>query len=206
MSAAPTPFDVSRLDFDKGAGLVTVVAQDAADGAVLMVAFADREAMTRTLETGYLHFFSRTRGLWKKGETSGNTLRVVDLRADCDGDAIVARVVPAGPACHTGSTTCFGEPDSDPLRTLERVVNQRAAEPESSEGRPSYTRRLLGDRNLRLKKLGEETSELVVALADGNAAGATEEAADVVYHLIVALRAAGVSWSDVLGVLRDRAK
>ncbi|WP_394830870.1 bifunctional phosphoribosyl-AMP cyclohydrolase/phosphoribosyl-ATP diphosphatase HisIE [Pendulispora rubella] len=199
-------FDPEKLDFEKGGGLVTVVAQGAKDGAVLMVAFADREAVTRTLETGYLHFFSRKRGLWKKGETSGNTLRVVELLSDCDADAIVARVEPAGPACHTGSTTCFGEPEADAIRTLERVIAQRAAEPEKTEGKPSYTRRLLGDRNLRLKKLGEETSELVVALADGNKAAATEEAADVVYHVMVALHAAGVDWNDVLEVLRQRAR
>jgi len=198
--------DPEKLDFEKGGGLVTVVAQDAADGAVLMVAFANREAVTLTLETGYLHFFSRRRGLWKKGETSGNTLRVVELRSDCDADAIVARVQPAGPACHTGSTTCFGEPEADAVRTLERVIAQRATEPDKAEGKPSYTRRLLGDRNLRLKKLGEETSELVVALADGNKAGATEEAADVVYHLMVALHAAGVAWNDVLDILRKRAR
>ncbi|WP_394827537.1 bifunctional phosphoribosyl-AMP cyclohydrolase/phosphoribosyl-ATP diphosphatase HisIE [Pendulispora albinea] len=215
MTTESTPhfaLDPAQLDFDKGNGLLVMVAQDAADGAVLMVAFADREAVTRTLETGELHFFSRRRGLWKKGETSGNTLRVVDLRADCDGDAIVARVVPAGPACHTGATTCFGEPQGDALRALERVIQQRAAEaarppdPDATQGRPSYTRRLLADRNLRLKKLGEESTELVVALADGDKARAAEEAADVVYHVMVALRASGVEWADVLEVLRKRAR
>ncbi len=202
-------FDAEKLDFEKGGGLVVVIAQHAENGAVLMVAFADREAVTRTLETGDLHFFSRRRGLWKKGETSGNTLRVVELRADCDADAVLARVIPAGPACHTGSDTCFGDlpiEEEDAVRALTRVVAQRAAEPDVEGARPSYTRRLLKDRNLRLKKLGEETSELVVALADGNIAGATEEAADVIYHLVVALHAAGVSWDDVQRVLRERAK
>src|SRR5512133_1279117 len=101
--------DLSRLDFTKGSGLVTVVAQDARTGAVLMVAAADREAMERTIATGEMHYRSRTRGLWHKGATSGNVQRVVSLHHDCDSDAVLARVTPAGPACHTGATSCFGD-------------------------------------------------------------------------------------------------
>src|SRR5512147_2222889 len=97
-----------RLDFTKQGGLVTVVAQDATTGAVLMVAHADREAIARTEATGEMHYLSRTRGPWHKGATSGNVQRVVSLSPDCDGDAVLARVTPAGPACHTGSTSCFG--------------------------------------------------------------------------------------------------
>src|ERR671919_2949419 len=96
------------LDFSKGDGLVTIVTQDARTGAVLMVAHADREALERTVATGEMHYRSRTRGLWHKGATSGNVQRVASLTADCDGDAVLARVIPAGPACHSGSTTCFG--------------------------------------------------------------------------------------------------
>src|ERR687892_1125617 len=95
------------LDFSKGDGLVTIVTQDARTGAVLMVAHADREALERTVATGEMHYRSRTRGLWHKGATSGNTQRVVTLTPDCDGDAVLARVEPAGPACHTGAGTCF---------------------------------------------------------------------------------------------------
>ncbi len=102
--------DVSTLDFAKGNGLVTVVAQDAATGRVLMVAHADQEALERTIATGEMHYRSRTRGLWHKGATSGNVQRVVALAADCDGDAVLARVTPAGPACHTGAVSCFDEP------------------------------------------------------------------------------------------------
>ena len=102
--------DLDTLNFDKHAGLVTVVAQDATTGAVLMVAHADREALERTLATGEMHYRSRTRGLWHKGSTSGNVQRVVALFADCDGDAVVARVRPAGPACHTGAHSCFHHP------------------------------------------------------------------------------------------------
>ena len=203
---AAAELDLDAVDFDKGGGLVPVVAQDARTGAVLMVAYADREALERTLATGDMHFRSRRRGLWKKGETSGNVLRVVGLSLDCDADTVLARVEPHGPACHTGATTCFGEPPIDAIRALERVVDRRASEPEPSEGKPSYTKRLLGDRNLRLKKLGEEAAELVVALADQDTERAAEEAADLVYHVMVALRGAGVSFDAVRAVLDRRAR
>src|SRR5688500_3294801 len=101
--------DLTALDFDKHGGLVTVVAQDALSGAVLMVAQADREALQRTLETGEMHYRSRSRGLWHKRATGGNRQRVVSLAADCDGDAVLARVSASGPACHTGRRSCFGD-------------------------------------------------------------------------------------------------
>jgi len=224
--------DLDALDFGKGNGLVTVVAQDAVTGAVLMVAHADREALARTLETGEMHYRSRTRGLWHKGATSGNVQRVVSLAADCDGDAVLARVRPAGPACHTGATSCFGDDAlaADALGALDRTIRARGAPPHSNDApdagdpahrsaadgsratpaadppRPSYTARLLGDRNLRLKKLGEEAAELVLACADGDAPRAADEGADLVYHALVALRAAGVSLDDVRRVLDGRAR
>jgi phosphoribosyl-AMP cyclohydrolase / phosphoribosyl-ATP pyrophosphohydrolase len=199
--------DLSALDFSKGDGLVTVVAQDATTGTVLMLAHADRQALERTIATGEMHYHSRTRGLWRKGETSGNVQRVVSMSADCDGDAVLARVTPAGPACHTGSTSCFGESAlaADSLSTLDATIAERSSARGSDAGAPSYTRRLLGDRNLRLKKLGEEAAELAVALADGDAGRATEEGADLIYHLLVALRGAGVSLADVRRVLASRA-
>jgi phosphoribosyl-ATP pyrophosphohydrolase/phosphoribosyl-AMP cyclohydrolase len=229
--------DLDRLDFAKGGGLVTVVAQDAITGAVLMVAHADRDSLERTLATGEMHYRSRTRGPWRKGETSGNVQRVVALEPDCDGDAVLARVVSAGPACHTGEATCFGEGEGDALESLARVIEARWADsvaggagpapdgarpdgagapaadatparfattPPGAET-PSYTKRLLADRNLRLKKLGEETAELVMALADGDRARAAQEAADLAYHLLVALRAAGVTLDQVRRVLAARA-
>ena len=117
--------DIAALNFEKGAGLVTVVAQDARTGAVLMVAHADREALERTIATGEMHYRSRTRGAWHKGATSGNVQRVVSLSLDCDGDAVLARVVPAGPACHTGSTSCFGNAAlADEIREALRVGEQ----------------------------------------------------------------------------------
>jgi phosphoribosyl-AMP cyclohydrolase / phosphoribosyl-ATP pyrophosphohydrolase len=197
-----THFDSSVLNFEKGNGVVTIVAQHAITGSVLMVAHADRQAIEKTLETGEMHYTSRTRGLWHKGATSGNVQRVVSLVADCDGDSVLARVKPAGPACHVGTTSCFGAAPSDSLADLSAVVEQRAT---GSEGpAPSYTQRLLGDRNLRLKKLGEEAAELVVACSDADPVRAREEAADLMYHVLVALRAVGVSRDSVLEVLAER--
>lgn len=201
--------DLGTLDFAKGGGLVTVVTQDHLTGEVLMVAHADREALERTLATGEMHYRSRTRGPWHKGGTSGNVQRVVSLTADCDADAVLARVRPAGPACHTGARTCFVAPGAegsrgDALGTLDATIAARAAAPAGTGG--GYTQKLLGDRNLRLKKIGEEASELVTACADGDAARATEEAADLIYHALVALRAAGGSLDGVRAVLDARAR
>lgn len=206
-------FDLSQLDFTKGEGLITVVTQDASNGQVLMVAHADRRAVERTLASGEMHYFSRERGPWHKGATSGNTQRVVSLACDCDGDTLLARVIPAGPACHTGSMSCFVGPDAgDALFALDATIAGRAADtvvhttpaPAAADD-PSYTRRLLEDRNLRLKKLGEEAAELVAACADNDLRRATEEVADLVYHALVALRAAGGSLADVQRVLAGRA-
>ena len=195
------------LDFAKHGGLVTVVTQDARTGAVLMVARADREALELTIATGEMHYHSRTRGLWHKGATSGNVQRLVSLTPDCDGDTVLARVIPAGPACHTGAPTCFGTVDSrdpahDVLERLDAVIAERAIT--SGEGAASYTRKLLGDRNLRLKKLGEECAELITACADGNRDGAIGEGADLIYHALVALRGVGVSLQDVTAELERR--
>lgn len=197
--------DLDRLDFAKGNGLVSVIAQDVASGAVLMLAFADREALERSIASGELHLFSRSRGPWHKGATSGNVLRVRELVADCDGDAVLARVEPAGPACHTGTRTCFGEEArGDALATLDATIAARAASEDQAGA--GYTQKLLGDRNLRLKKIGEEASELVTACADGDVARATEETADLVYHALVALRAVGGSLDGVREVLARRAR
>lgn len=193
--------DIGKLNFEKGNGTITVVAQHAHTGEVLMVAAADRTAVEKTIETNEMHYLSRTRGLWHKGATSGNTQRVVSLSPDCDGDALLARVLPRGPACHTGTRSCF---NSDaPIRflgSLDATIRDRAENPSGS----SYTSKLLADRNLRLKKLGEETAELVVALADHDVERAKEEAADLVYHVLVALRAESVGWDDVEAVLALR--
>ena len=198
-------FSIDSIDFAKNNGLVTVVTQDARSGAVLMVAHADREALERSIATGEMHYRSRSRGLWHKGATSGNRQRIISLTADCDGDAVLARVTTLGPACHTGEVSCFGDVAlaADALGALDATIASRAAGEGDGE---SYTRRLLDDRNLRLKKLGEETAELVTACADGDAARATAEGVDVVYHLLVALQALGVTLDDVRRVVWERRK
>jgi len=203
--------DLDQLDFTKGGGLVTVVTQDAVSGAVLMVAHADQDALERTIETGEMHYRSRTRGLWHKGATSGNLQRIVSLEADCDGDAVLARVHSDGPACHTGARSCFGVRAlaADALGVLDATIDQRAKGASSTEstdasGKPSYTRRLLDDRNLRLKKIGEEGAELVTACADEDVPRAVDECADLFFHALVALRATGGSLGDVRRALAAR--
>lgn len=196
--------NLDALNFQKGSGLVSVVTQHARTGQVLMQAFANREALERTLATGEMHYHSRTRGLWHKGASSGNTQQVISLTADCDGDTILARVIPAGPACHTGAVTCFGEVAADTLGELDALIDSRSVLPPSDT--VSYTAKLLGDRNLRLKKIGEESSEFVTACADGDAVRATEEAADLLYHMLVALHAVGGSLDGVRSELRARTR
>lgn len=199
------------LDFERGGGFVTVIAQDAATGDVLMVARADREAVARTLASREMHYHSRRRGLWLKGEESGNRQHVVALHADCDGDAVLATVVPTGPACHTGAWSCFPNGGAT-LRRLDAVIAARAAAAAAGDAsgagpaplQPGYTGRLLRDRNLRLKKVGEEAAEFCVACADGDAPAAVAEAADLLYHVLVALRGVGAGLDDVVTCLAGR--
>lgn len=194
--------DVAQLDavdFDKGEGLVPVVTQHSRTGEVLMLAYANREALGRSLETGDMWYFSRSRGrLWRKGEVSGNTQRLVSLDADCDGDTVLARVAPSGPSCHTGNWSCFSAPPV--LAALGALLRQRANAPPAE----SYTARLLADENLRLKKLGEETVELALACAAGDTSQVAAEAADVFYHTLVACLGAGVGMDAVLEALEQR--
>ena len=199
------PVSVPRdLAYD-AAGLVPVVVQDHASGDVLMVAYANAEALSRTADTGLAHFWSRSRrALWRKGETSGHGLRVREVRADCDRDTLLMVVDPDGPACHTGSRTCFGD-DAPALAgvvdELQRVIAQRAtASPESS-----YTARLLAKGpDQALKKIGEEATEVVLAAKGESDERLAEEAADLLYHLLVALRQRGVAFARVLETLRAR--
>jgi phosphoribosyl-ATP pyrophosphohydrolase/phosphoribosyl-AMP cyclohydrolase len=187
------------------AGLIPVVVQEADSGDVLMVAYANREALDRTAQTGQAHFWSRRRGaLWRKGETSGNGMRVREMRTDCDRDALLMVVDPAGPACHTGSRTCFGdEPATSAgmIGELGRVIASRAtASPDSS-----YTARLLaGGQDQVLKKIGEEATEVVLAAKSESDERLAEEAADLLYHLMVAMAQRQVPFARALEVLRAR--
>ncbi len=199
--------DIDALRFDAERGTVVVVAQDSVTGRVLMVAYADREALEMTMRTGEMHYRSRTRGLWHKGATSGNVQKVVSLSADCDADTVLARVLPAGPACHSGEISSFGaEAGANAFSDLSAVVSSRALAEPSAEGKPSYTRKLLADRNLRLKKIGEEAAELVTACADERRPRAVEEAADLIYHIGVALAGVGSGLDEVAGELARRAE
>ena len=197
--------DIEKLNFEKGGGFVTVVTQDARSGVVLMVARADRQALEKSVSSGEMHYHSRTRGLWRKGATSGNIQKVISLLPDCDGDAVLARVLPAGPTCHTGMQSCFGEAalSADALGELDRTISQRAAA-SGDTAKSSYTRKLLDNRNLRLKKLGEEAAELVAACADADSKRAVEEGADLLYHLLVALHGAGGDLSGLRAELAAR--
>lgn len=200
-------FDITTLDFEKGGGTIIVVAQDATTGTVLMVAQADRTAVERTIATGEMHYTSRRRGLWHKGATSGNVQRVLSLTLDCDRDALLARVQPAGPSCHTGDRSCFGNvAPADALADLAVTIERRLEDVAEVGAEQSYTRRLLADRNLRLKKLGEEAVELSIACMERDVARVTEECADLLYHMLVAARAAGVSLDDIRAELARRAR
>jgi phosphoribosyl-ATP pyrophosphohydrolase/phosphoribosyl-AMP cyclohydrolase len=176
-----------------------------------MLGYADLEALRRTMADGRVWFYSRSRETyWRKGETSGNELILESLHTDCDADAVLALVSPAGPTCHTGSRSCFETAPTLPglADVIEaRRVAQGGADDDASgrrDARPSYTQRLLADRNLRLKKLGEEAVELALACADADGVRCAEEAADLMYHALVACASEGVSLDDVLRVLQSR--
>lgn len=199
-------FDVSAVDFDKGGGLACAVVQDRRTLQVLMVAWIDRAALEETLQSGEATFFSRSRNArWRKGETSGNRLKVESITLDCDGDALLLLAEPAGPACHTGATSCFGERSADlgQLGVLERTIQARAsASPEAS-----WTAKLLAAGPKRVaQKVGEEGIETALAGAAGDDAELCEESADLLYHLAVLLHARGKSFADVMDVLAKRAE
>jgi phosphoribosyl-ATP pyrophosphohydrolase/phosphoribosyl-AMP cyclohydrolase len=187
-------------------GLVPCVIQDWSTGEVLTLAYMNAEAIERTRITGELHLWSRSRGeLWRKGATSGNTQAVHGLRYDCDADALLALVEPAGPACHTGQRTCFHRGDMaaaphEALPGLERTIAARAAEP--PEG--SYTAALLADPAKVGEKVAEEAEEVVRAAREESDERVAEEAADVLYHLAVLLRSRGLGLTDAEKVLLAR--
>lgn len=184
--------------------LIPVIAQDAVNNNVLMLAWTDRRALAATRKTGFMHYHSRSRGtLWKKGETSGHVQQVESLHYDCDRDTILARVRQTGPACHKNQYSCFSpRPFGGTLGELEGILRERAARPVKG----SYTRKLLADPRLRAEKLLEETSELIAAAKSGRRRDITAEAADVLYHLMVELTAHGLSMADVQRELANRRK
>jgi phosphoribosyl-ATP pyrophosphohydrolase/phosphoribosyl-AMP cyclohydrolase len=192
------------LSFDDR-GLIPVVVQDRASGDLLMVAYANALALRRTAETGFAHFWSRSReALWQKGETSGHRMRVREARADCDRDTVLMIVDPEGPACHQGTRTCFGEQALTAAGILEevrRVIVERAR----TGGEGSYTVGLLSKGlDHTLKKVGEEATEVVLAAKGETDERVAEETADLLFHLLVALQQRGVPLERALDVLRRR--
>jgi len=188
--------------------LIVTVVQDATTRHVLMVAYMNEQAFNATRSSGEVHFWSRSRNeLWRKGATSGNTLRVIDILPDCDGDTLLILVEPAGPACHKGTSTCFGERPA----SVGAVIDELAAIIRSrTEVRPedSYTARLIADPDLAARKVLEEAGEVAFAAKDVPGGGATsrvvEEAADEIYHLLALLAGLGIDFDDVGAELSSR--
>jgi phosphoribosyl-AMP cyclohydrolase / phosphoribosyl-ATP pyrophosphohydrolase len=221
--AAEISRHVARVRFDER-GLVPCVMQDSRTGEVLTLAYMNEESLRLTLETGEIHFYSRTRQeIWHKGASSGNTQHLTQIRYDCDGDAVLALVEPAGPACHTGERSCFyrdlegsaeSAPDAPPapgepvpvpfeaLPELERTLVERKRERPSG----SYTVSLLDDPGLAADKVKEEAREVVKAVQSESEERIAEEGADVVYHLAVLMLTRGVSMAEVLRILNGRRK
>jgi phosphoribosyl-ATP pyrophosphohydrolase/phosphoribosyl-AMP cyclohydrolase len=207
--------DVGAIDFDKGGGLVPAIVQHAQSGAVLMLGYMNREALRATFTRRRVVFFSRSRQcLWEKGETSGNTLELVAVRADCDRDTLLVAALPAGPACHLGTATCFGDDapvgeeqragDADGLgflAALQSIIAQRIAE--RPEG--SYTARLYSEGPKRIaQKVGEEGLEVALAAAAETDDKVVAESADLIYHLLLLLKSRGLSLRQVVAELEAR--
>lgn len=199
-----TQNDIETLDWDKNAGLIPAVIEDAVSGRVLMLAYMNREALQKTLETKRVTFFSRSKGrLWTKGETSGNFLNLVDLAADCDKDTLLVTVNAEGPACHLGTPSCFGDLQSrwQFLRDLEVLLaSRKGADPATSYTASLYAR---GTKRIA-QKVGEEGVETALAATVHDREELRNEAADLVYHLLVLLQAENLELADVIDILRER--
>ncbi|MFN4041154.1 MAG: bifunctional phosphoribosyl-AMP cyclohydrolase/phosphoribosyl-ATP diphosphatase HisIE [Brevundimonas sp.] len=198
--------DPQALDFAKGDGLIPAVVQDAATLQVLTLAYMDRAALDETIQSGEATFFSRSRGgRWRKGETSGDRLHVVSITPDCDGDALVVKVRPVGNACHLNRISCFGDEDAPGLGRVARL-EQTIAERAGADPAESWTARLIAEGSKRVaQKVGEEGVETALAGVAGPDSELASEAADLVYHLLVLLRARNMVFQDVLDVLASRA-
>lgn len=194
-----------NIDFDKGNGLVPAIVQDATTEQVLMLGYMNAESLSKTTETGLVTFYSRSRQqLWTKGETSGNTLALVSVTSDCDHDTLLVRAHPTGPTCHEGTVSCFGEAGPEGLGFLayleDLIEGRKAADPNSS-----YTAKLLqGPLRRAAQKVGEEGVETALAAVAETPDKLTSEAADLIYHLLVLLRAKNVDLADVITELRSR--
>lgn len=196
-----------KLDFEKMGGLLPAIVQDNNTGKVLMLGFMNEEAYETTRETGKVTFFSRTKNrIWTKGETSGHTLQVVAMLPDCDSDTLLVKAIPAGPVCHTGADTCFGEKNAEDvlfLKYLQNFIERRRQE--MPEG--SYTTSLFQKGvNRMAQKVGEEAVETVIEATNGTEEGFIYEASDLIYHLIVLLTSKGLRMEDLARELKKRHK
>ncbi|MCX6327036.1 MAG: bifunctional phosphoribosyl-AMP cyclohydrolase/phosphoribosyl-ATP diphosphatase HisIE [Bacteroidia bacterium] len=192
-----------NIDFSKGNGLVPVVIQDNNTLQVLMVGYMNEEAYSKTRDEGKVTFFSRSKNrLWTKGETSGNYLYVEEILSDCDNDSILIKAKPAGPVCHTGSTACFGEETAKGfIYQLEQVINQRI----ENDINDSYTNKLFKKGiNKVAQKVGEEAVELIIEAKDDNIELFKNEAADLLYHLLILLKAKGINLQSIEELLQKR--
>ncbi|MGB1646545.1 MAG: bifunctional phosphoribosyl-AMP cyclohydrolase/phosphoribosyl-ATP diphosphatase HisIE [Crocinitomicaceae bacterium] len=192
-----------NIDFNKGDGLVPVIIQNAQTMQVLMLGYMNKEAFDQTIETKKVTFYSRSKQrLWMKGESSGNTLSVIDIKMDCDYDSLLIFVNPKGPTCHTGSTSCFKEETSKGfIYELEKTINDRI----NSNDSKSYTNELYQKGiNKIAQKVGEEAVELVIEAKDSNDELFKNEAADLLYHLLILLKAKDQSFSSIERVLKSR--
>lgn len=197
--------DISAIDFAKSGGLVPAIVQHARTRQVLMLGYMNEDAVRQTIDTGLVTFFSRSKDrIWVKGETSGNTLRLKAIRLDCDRDTLLVAAVPAGPVCHLGTPGCFDDgeaPGVGFLAALSDVVRSRR----NADPKESYVARLLASGPLKAaQKVGEEGVEVALAAAAQDDTALTEEAADLVFHLLVALESRGIALSDVVETLRAR--
>ena len=194
-----------NIDFSKGNGLVPVVIQDYCTMQVLMVGYMNKEAFEKTEKEKVVTFFSRSKNrLWTKGETSGNYLSVMEMLSDCDNDTLLIKVKPAGPVCHTGSISCFEENTSKGfIYSLEQIINQRITEDVDD----SYTNRLFKKGiNKVAQKVGEEAVELIIESKDDNVDLFKNEAADLLYHLLILLKAKGINLQNIEEILQNRHK
>lgn len=194
-----------QIDFKKGNGLVPVIIQNEATLQVLMLGYMNEAAFAKTQKEGRVTFFSRSKNrLWTKGESSGNYLEVKDIQLDCDQDTLLIKVQPKGPTCHTGTTSCFGEESTKGfVYQLEATISHRFENPTAE----SYTSKLFQKGiNKVAQKVGEETVELVIEAKDDNADLFKNEAADLLYHYLILLRAKGFSLEDIEAVLQSRRK
>jgi phosphoribosyl-AMP cyclohydrolase / phosphoribosyl-ATP pyrophosphohydrolase len=194
-----------EIDFDKGRGLVPVVVQDASTLKVLMLAYMNEEAYNRTKASGRATFFSRSRNeLWEKGETSGNWLEVIDISADCDRDTLLLMVKPKGPVCHTGQDTCFNEVNNRSIAFLEKLDNLILARKRDMPEKSYTTSLFRAGINKVAQKVGEEAVELIIEAKDNDDKLFLNEAADLLYHMLVLLRHKDFSVNDVIDVLEKR--